>query len=51
MPNSNMILNIDDWRNALDAVCRWKPFEWGDKIIGNRSLGGGLTKKQCEDCG
>jgi len=46
-----MTLNVDDWRNALDAVCRWKPFEWGVRIIGYRLLGEELTKNQCEECG
>lgn len=27
-------LNSEDWRNALEAVCRWKPEEWGSNIIG-----------------
>ena len=39
-----------DWRNMLDAVCRWKPEEWNSHIVGEIFYDV-LTMSHCERSG
>lgn len=39
-----------DWSNMINAVCRWKPEEWGCKVVGV-SLMGPFSKEMCQESG
>ena len=43
-------LNSKDWRNALEAVCRWKPEEWGSGVIGG-IVDCGFNLQDCKERG
>ena len=47
----NSKLNSNDWRNALDAVCRWDPELWGSSIVGHISSGNTITIRDCKESG
>ena len=43
--------SVNDWRNMLDAVCRWQPEEWGYSSVGARQDALLATKSECEESG
>ena len=40
-----------DWRNMLDAVCRWKPEDWGYSSVGIHQDEFFATHSECEKSG
>ena len=39
-----------DWSNMLNSVCRWRPEEWGCRVVGVY-LGGSFSKDMCQESG